>query len=65
MYIYLYGCIFIYMNVGLCIFYMHMYIYSKTSLNRSTTGQPLSGPFREVVGLRSENIVMSDRLGPK
>ena len=41
------------------------YKYSKTSLSRPTTGPNLSDPFREVIGLGSENIVMGDSLGPK
>ena len=39
--------------------------YSKTSLNRSTMGPTLSCPFRELVGLGIEYIIMGDRLGPK
>ena len=30
---------------------LQLYIYSKTSLNRLTTGPTLYGPFREMVGL--------------
>ena len=41
--------------------YIYIYIYSKTSLNRPT----LNGPFREVVGLGSYNIITMDGLGQK
>ena len=33
--------------------YIHIFIYSKTSLNRQTIGLALNGPFREVVLLWS------------
>ena len=43
------------------IIYIHIhkyiYIYSGTSLTRLTIGPTLNGPFREVVSLRSYNIV--------
>ena len=45
--------------------YIYIYIHSKTSPNRWTTGSTLCGRFREVVGLRSSNTSMGDRLGSK
>ena len=40
----------------------YIYIYSKISLNQPTMGQILNGPFKEVVGLGSQNIVIGERL---
>ena len=40
--------------------HIHMNIYSKTSLNRPTMGPTLSGQFREVVGLGSQDIYIWD-----
>ena len=40
-------------------------LYSKTSLSRPTMGPNLNGRFREVIDLRSYNIITKDLSGPK
>ena len=55
-------CIYIHTHTYI---YIYIYIYSKTSLYRPTMGPTSGGQFREVVGLRSYNIIIGDLLGPK
>ena len=59
--VYVYVCVIVSVWVMVSVFRL----YSKTFLNRPTTGLDLNGPFREVEGLASTNITKGDHLGPK
>ena len=69
-YIYIYirsVCVYIQICVhisDLCM-YIYIYIHTVKTLNRSTMGPNLTGPFKESVDLRNKDTRMGVHLGSK
>ena len=59
-----YTCIMLMLHKCVCT-HMHICMYSGTYPNRLTMGPTLNGPFRQVVGLGSYNMLKMDRSRPK